>query len=926
MAQVKYTVKKGDTLSEIAVTYHTTVSKLLALNPDITNKDLIYIGQVIVVSGDANTKTSNKSLKKAVITNFGLQSKNSGDDTLFATWAWDAEHTDHYEVRWKYGTGVGVGFIGNQSDVTVKQSVYSGAPESAINVTFQVRPVSKTYKDSKDNDVKYWVADWSTAKKYYFKNSPPDKPSAPTVEIEDSKLTAKLNYTDSQNRAKKIKFQVVKNNKTVFSTGDATLKTEYASYSCKIDPGSEYKVRCQAISEVAKSDWSDYSSNTMSAPAASEGIHVLYALSSTSVGISWRKVKNATGYEVEYTNIRRYFDSNPSGVSSVSIDSVVAHAEITGLTAGYEYFFRVRAKNDKGSSPWTPIKSVTVGEAPSPPTTWSSTSTVISGDPLNLYWVHNSADDSRQSGAELELNVGGNVTTYKIVHGTCLTTSITADKVVQLPKFTLTDGAVVKVLMTFANTVTNPTLNVNKTGAIAIESVNSDSCYWPDNSLVTFTYSGNKWNMIEYNSEESSNSYSVDTSACSEGTQIKWRVRTSGILEDASGNRIFSDWSIQRTVDVYTQPTLTLVAADSSGVSLGTETEIDTEGVTVVTPLKSFPFTVLATADPNTQTPIGYHLTITSTEIYETVDNIGNSKIVNSGEEIYSKYFDIVSNPFKVGFSASDVNLDNNITYKITCVVSMDSGLTAENSTEFIVEWQDDEYYTNAEVGYDAETCTAFIGPYCQDENGTLVNDVTLAVYRREFDGGFTEIASGLNNSDNVYVTDPHPSLDYARYRVVAISNSTGAVAYYDVPGAPTNEKSVIIQWDEDWTNFDIMSEDPFDQPTWSGSMLKLPYNIDVTDDHKPDVELIEYIGREHPVSYYGTQVGHSAKWNVSIPKSDIETLYMLRRLAAWMGDVYVREPSGSGYWANITVSFSQKHCELVIPVTLSVVRVEGGK
>ena len=43
------------------------------------------------------------------------------------------------------------------------------------------------------------------------------------------------------------------------------------------------------------------------------------------------------------------------------------------------------------------------------------------------------------------------------------------------------------------------------------------------------------------------------------------------------------------------------------------------------------------------------------------------------------------------------------------------------------------------------------------------------------------------------------------------------------------------------------------------------------------------------------------------------------------MGDVYVREPSGSGYWANINVSFSQTHCELIIPVKLEINRVVGG-
>ena len=256
----------------------------------------------------------------------------------------------------------------------------------------------------------------------------------------------------------------------------------------------------------------------------------------------------------------------------------------------------------------------------------------------------------------------------------------------------------------------------------------------------------------------------------------------------------------------------------------------------------------------------------------------------------------------------------------------MNSGLTAEKSTDFRVEWGDDEYGVNAEVSYDPKTCTAYIGPYCQDENGSFVTDITLAVYRREFDGSFIEIASGLSNTDNIYVTDPHPSLDYARYRIVAISNSTGSVTYYDIPAIPTNEKAVVIQWNENWSNFDIVSEDPFDQPTWSGSMLKLPYNIDISDKHASDVELIEYIGRKRPVSYYGTQIGHSSTWSMSIPKSDTETLYMLRRLATWMGDVYVREPSGSGYWASIKVSFSQKHCEVTIPVSFDVIRVEGGK
>ena len=55
-----YTVKPGDTLSEIAETYNTTVEKLAKLN-NIKNVDLIFIDQVLVIDGAApvaETKTT----------------------------------------------------------------------------------------------------------------------------------------------------------------------------------------------------------------------------------------------------------------------------------------------------------------------------------------------------------------------------------------------------------------------------------------------------------------------------------------------------------------------------------------------------------------------------------------------------------------------------------------------------------------------------------------------------------------------------------------------------------------------------------------------------------------------------------------------------------------------------------------------------
>ena len=822
MATTTYTVKKGDTLSAIAKKYGTTVSALVKLN-DISNPNYIVVGQVLIISGTADTTAKNNT-SKPIIKVFGLQSAT--DRTIYATWSWDKSNTEHYKVKWVYATGDGVGFIGEETTVTNKQSLYT-APENATHVAFYVKPVSKTRKVN-GKETSYWTANWSTVEKYYFNANPPSEPSVPTVEIVDYTLTAELNNVDIN--ATSIQFQIVKNDSTVFKTETVSVETKHASYSCRVDAGSVYKVRCRGVRGDLYGEWSEYSSDTETSPAASEGIKSIKALTSTSVYLSWGSSKTAKTYEIEYTTQKRYFDSS-NEVQSMSVEKVVSHAEITGLESGTEWFFRVRAVNDKGESAWTEIKSIKLGKAPAAPTTWSSTTTAIVGETLTLYWVHNSEDGSAQTYATLELNVGGTITT----------------KIIQ-----------------------NENVDENEEDDIVPTS-----------------------------------SYTLNTSGYTEGTKIQWRVKTRGIINT------YSDWSVQRTIDVYAPPILELSVKNSEGSLLET--------------LSSFPFYVTGVAGPNTQTAIGYHVSITAGNGYETVDNVGNSVMVKAGEEVYSKYFD-TEKLIDLKFSASNINLENNVNYTVAVVVSMNSGLTATSTHSFVVAWSDESYSPDAEIGYNEDTFSTYIKPYCVGENGqTLVEGITLSVYRREFDGTFTELAVGLDNTKNTFITDPHPALDYARYRIVAVVDATGSISYYDVPGYPIGEKSVIIQWDEEWSNFDVVASEELEEAPWSGSVLKLPYNIDVSDKYNPDVELVEYIGRKNPVTYYGTQIGSTSTWNVDIEKDDVETLYALRRLAIWMGDVYVREPSGSGYWANVKVSFSQKHRVLTIPVTLTVTRVSGG-
>lgn len=821
-----YVVKKGDTLSEIAAKFkgdygytstYTYMNALVKIN-GLTDPNYLVVGQVIKLSGP-NMPTPTNNTSRPIIQMFGLQANT--DRTMYISWVWNKSNTKEYKVMWHYATGDGLWFVGNDGTETYKQSLYS-APSNATRVKVKVKPISNTHKVN-DKDVRYWVADWSTEKIYDFKDNPPVKPSTPSVTIEKYKLTAELNNLGSDMHASEIEFQIVKNDKSVFNSGKAKITKSSVSYSCKVNAGAEYKVRCRSVSGKRVSDWSDYTDNIGTIPSAPSKITTCKATSATSIYLEWSSVKTATSYDIEYTTKKSYFGGSDQTTTVSSI--ATPKYEMTGLTSGTEYFFRVRAVNSQGASAWSGIKSVAIGKAPSAPTTWSSTTTAIVGDPLTLYWVHNSQDESSQVSAILEIYING-----------------------------------VKRSYTIKNTT--------------------------DEEL-----------------KDKTSSYSVSTSGYTEGVKMEWRVKTAGVTLE------YGEWSILRTVDIYAPPTLELNVTDYDNKPMST--------------LASFPFYVSASAGPDTQSPIGYHLSIVANSGYETTDDIGNITTVIAGDEVYSKYFDVASD-LLVELSASNLILENNIEYTITCSVTMNSGLVTEATSQFLVAWTENEYEPNAEIYINEADLTASIQPYCKDEDGNFIDNVVLSVYRREFDGKFTELATDLDNSKATFITDPHPALDYARYRIIAKTTDTGAISYYDMPGYPVNEKSVIIQWGEDWSTFES-TEDKLEQPTWAGSMLKLPYNVDVLDNYKPDVELVEYIGREHPVSYYGTQRGVTATWNVVIAKSDVETLYALRRLSTWMGDTYVREPSGSGYWANIVVSFSQKHNDLTIPVTLSVTRVEGG-
>lgn len=830
-----------------------------------------------------------------------------GDREFIATWSFSKKHVSNYSVQFQYyaetsqvkrsskGTyyKVWAWVDGSSSTVTHRQATYT-APEGATKVRVRVKPNSTKTKKVGKTKTYWWTGAYSNYVSANVYDYYPDPPSTPSITVDGNSVTVTCENLDDV--ADAVCFHIVKNDSSS-ETKTVSVKLNKATYTFDGDDGCRYRVRARARNIVTRSvavgkktvkknfeywsDYSDYSSNVDTQPIPPTNLKVKVK-SETSVLLEWTKSITANTYEIHYATsedeLKR--ESGASYKTQSTGDNVSSYI-LAGLDTGQTWYFRLKSVGaNNAASDYTEIVNITLGSDPAAPTTWSSASTAYVGEKVNLYWVHNSEDGSGQVKANVEVSIDGEVVLNEEV--------------------------------------------ANK---------KDEYGEWSDETSV----------------------YELDTSVYKDSDELLWRVRTMGVTNK------YGDWSIQRSIKVYSKPSLLIDVLDGEN---GATTEV----------VDKFPLHLKLSTSPASQTPIGYSISIISTETYKALDETGMTTVVNSGDEVYTNYIDGngKSDDLMLTLLPSDIDIQNGVTYNVTGTVSFDSGLKAEcpgseaNPVTFITALEDEIYEINASIIYNEDDLSTHISPYCTpteasgleflvdhygnylcDREGNFLvgifkpddntednteevesdeidyaPDVTLSVYRREANGRFVEIKTGIANDGSV-VNDPHPTLDAARYRIVAISDLTGAVSYEDVSEV-VGESCIVIQWNEEWIDYNGEDEDD-DTPKWSGSRVKLPYNIDVTESNSLDVSLVEYIGRSRPVSYYGTQLGENPSWSCEIPKEDVDTLYQLRQLSIYPGDVYVREPSGLGYWAQVSVSWNSKHKSLTIPVTLNIKPVEGG-
>lgn len=1044
MALATYTVKSGDNLTKICdgrcgadvaasiagSTVNAKINTLVNVN-NLPDRNLIYVGQVLKLSSGASSPSSSTSGSSTTATTtatstqpwkvmtqgaikingFGLNSQSADGRDVYVYWE-KYEHVDfkEYEVRWEWYVNGHLEWEKSNTDKTYSSA--PGIPKEAVYCQVFITPISVNKKDSDGNEIANSPKHkWAyTSLQYQFSENPPSVPPKPDIKLDNDKLTltASIDGIDAKELgATSIIFNVVQDNSASVSHSpaitidkDPVLVSKYVAHTFTglVKPGHIYKVRAKTVNAKNKeSGWSDFSNPVGTKPSAptflaNKCIRVKGTDGTIKAHLEWTSVSNAETYVVEYVTTKSDFELTPGNIQK-SDETSRTVIEIPISETGYTYYFRVRAKNGDGESDPSSIVDIPIGNKPAAPSPWSTADSVFEGETMELHWIHNPADKSKQYAMQISFNIGnqGWDTGEEYYN-----TTDANDDDERIDRFQHPYGEVV-------------------------------------------SYKGDMYFKMDTNHE-----YLLDKT-------ILWRVRTKGVIDE------FGDWSTSSKIHIYEKPTLALsMTSDLAGTG------------PLINTLISFPFYIRAKDtldDHKVQKPVGYYVQIISNDYYVTVDDIGRTKTVNVGDVVYSKYFS-TAEELVLEMSANDVDLESSISYTLSCIEDLSSGLTITNQHNFTVNWDEVQYPISANISVDKDSCTALITPYCAElvpagpggknllkypytdtdktvngitftdngdgsitlngtatdraifvlqdtdgdytgmytvsgginrtvkvsceaysqsnswvknatvntnysetitaennklkifinvasgtkandlviypqlelgykateyepyydkyEVGELIPNLTLSIYRREYDGTYTEIASDIPN-DYTSVTDPHPALDYARYRLVAKDMTTGAISFYDMPGYPVNCSSIILQWDEIWSSFDINTEQVVGSPSWSGSLLKLPYNIKVTDNRKPEVAMVEYAGRKHPVSYYGTQVGETSTWNTDIPADDKETIYALRRLSLWTGDVYVREPSGMGYWANVGVTFNTSYSDLITPITLNITRVEGG-
>jgi fibronectin type 3 domain-containing protein/regulation of enolase protein 1 (concanavalin A-like superfamily) len=190
-----------------------------------------------------------------------------------------------------------------------------------------------------------------------------------------------------------------------------------------LTPGTSYFYRVRATNTWGDSAYStEVNAATPTLPATPTGL-AANVVSPTQIDLSWSDVATETGYKIE-----RKTGAAGTYAQIATVGAGVTTYSNTGLTALTTYYYRVRANNAAGDSPYSTEANATTWGPPVAPA--GLTANAISPTQVDLSW----ADVATESGYKIErktgaagtyaqiATVGAGVTTYSNTGLTALTT------------------------------------------------------------------------------------------------------------------------------------------------------------------------------------------------------------------------------------------------------------------------------------------------------------------------------------------------------------------------------------------------------------------------------------------------------------------------------------------------------------------------
>lgn len=914
------------------------------------------------------------ALVKNKVSNLKLTKTKTGDtDIVRASWDYpkgtkgDMQYFKQFTVIWKYSYGEKVGsnkiWYTNSTSINTHEtdttfnftdfSIPSVDPDKYKHIYIYVKVTPECNKkkveytnedgDTKTKNVDAWtpVETKSSTVTYDTQSLVTiETPPTPTIaRLSDGKLKFEIFNYDSDGHAKSVKIQTRANgDSNSGKTYKVNLRTKSASVvsTNKMSAGNYYQVRAKGYSEKdcdgkASEEWSAWSSPIYAEPKTPKGEFKIQVAKrdgadAPNVQLYDTSQKNADyidEYELQYTPDVDDFGSNnrttrittipfkkddeKTGVWKYDTERKALHFrgyfDLQEEEMGDTLYFRIRSKKGDYYSGWSTVISKAFGTKPDAPTVWLTKNVYEESEGISLFYTHNTTDGSYMKKG-----------TFKIT-------------------FNNESG----ILYEFqSDDFSNEKVNEDyEEPSYSIEWVNLYG-------LLIYIY-GNIENIPD---GWQSGKYTV-----------AFQVRTAGNAVEKDGSPAFSNWSSPQYITIWAKPTLELSGTDSTDWLwdpfnfLYDSIETAFTGAIFTSPVRHYPIFIQVESGPEPQQALYYTFNIEAKNDYEIMGFDGIMRQVTEGTNVYSattnptRRYDgeLNGNYTLVRINPWDVVLQNGETYILKVTAVMNSGLVANLEYEFETEFDDYGFIPDADIIINDDSYSMTIIPKLDDdieyEEGELpldISDVVFHVWRRNYDDTMTNIASAITGELLTGVIDPHPLICGGLYRIVAMSKITGEVTYTDVQSPKFDKPGIIIQWAQDYQDYTVINDnDNFDLSETdivmfgsgvTGSQLFLPYNVDVSSSYGLDTELIEYLGREHPVSYYGMQTGESMSLNTVIPAEGSNDIVLaMRRLSIYRGDCYIREPSGVGFWAKVEISFNINHLSVTIPISITATRVEGG-